>query len=187
MDSGRREITRLLEEHAAGRGEALELLVPIVYGELRRIAASRMRRERPDHTLQPTALVNEAWIRLAAAPGAKYESRSHFFGIAARLMRQILVDHARARSREKRGGDGLRVTVDETIAAVAPEVDVLALDEALDRLEATDRTAATVVELRYFGGLGIEEAADVLGVSAATVKRDWAVARAFLRREMGAE
>lgn len=186
MDDERRNITELLSDHAAGRSEALDLIVPLVYDELRRIAASRMRHERADHTLQPTALVNEAWMRLAAAPDARFENRAHFFGIAARLMRQILVDHARGRGRDKRGGDQVRVTLDESVAVSGPEVDLLSLDAALERLAATDTTAARVVELRYFSGLGIEETATVLGVSPATVKRDWAVAKAFLRREMRA-
>ena len=184
MENGPSEVTRLLAAHRGGDFDALERLLPIVYAELKRLAAGRLRRERPGHTLQPTALVHEAYIRLAGG-GPRFENRAHFFGIAARVMRQVLVDHARASGREKRGGDRVRVTLrDEAVGAGEREFDLVALDEALERLAARDAGAAHVVELRYFAGLSIEETAEALGISPATVKRDWAVAKAFLRREL---
>jgi RNA polymerase sigma factor (TIGR02999 family) len=156
-----------------------------VYGELRRVAAAYLRRERPGQTLQPTALVNEAYVRLAGQH-PRFQNRAHFCAIAANAMRQILVESARARHARKRGGGAPRVTLDEGLAA-APEstVDLAALDEALERLAALDAQQARIVELRFFGGLSVEETADALGISPATVKRHWAVARAWLARELG--
>jgi RNA polymerase sigma-70 factor, ECF subfamily len=158
-------------------------LMPLVYDELRRIAAGYIRRERPGQTLQATALVNEAFVRLASEQPRSFANRQHFVAIAALSMRQILVQRARARKAAKRGGAPDRVTLDEgLVSAEPPGVDVLALDEALTRLAALDREQARIVELRYFGGLTVEETADVIGVSPATVKRQWAMARAWLKR-----
>jgi RNA polymerase sigma factor (TIGR02999 family) len=179
------EISRLLEEHRAGNPDAVNRLTPQLYDELRRIAAYYMRGERPDHSLQPTALVHEAYLRLVGQDDLHWESRAHFFAIAARAMRNILVDRARARGSAKRGGDVARVPLDEVEALVgAPDLDYLALDAALDALERVDPQQCRVVELRYFAGLGIEETADALGVSPATVKRDWAMAKVWLRRRI---
>jgi RNA polymerase sigma factor (TIGR02999 family) len=167
------------------RKEALDRLLPIVHGELRRIASAYLRRERPEHTLQPTALVNEAYLRLAERGEVEWESKTHFLAIAANVMRQILVDHARARRAEKRHGDRVQVQLDE--ALVVPferDLDLVWLDNALDRLAALDPQLARVVELRYFGGLTTKEIAEVLGVSTATVEREWATARGWLRREL---
>jgi RNA polymerase sigma-70 factor (ECF subfamily) len=159
--------------------------MPLVYAELRRTAARYLRRERSGHTLQPTALVHEAYVRLIDQRDVQWQNRAHFLGFAAQVMRHILVDHARAHSAGKRGGGAARVTLSE--ALVVPEerdVDLVALDDALTALAALNAQQARAVELRYFGGLSIEEAAEVLGVSTATVRRDWTVARAWLRREM---
>jgi RNA polymerase sigma factor (TIGR02999 family) len=162
--------------------------MPLVYDELRRLAAGYLRRERPGQTLQPTALVNEAFVRLSQERGKPFESRTHFLAIAALSMRQILVQRARARHAEKRGGGADRITLDESIAGASPPadegVDVLALDEALTRLAALDPQQAKIVELRYFGGLTIEETGDTLAISPATVKRQWNLARAWLRTQM---
>lgn len=180
-----RELTRLLVDWGNGDEAALERLMPLVYDELRRLARHYMRRERPGHTIQPTALVNEAYLRLVEQQNVPWQSRAHFFGIASRLMRQILVDYARARNYRKRGGGGQQVSLSEAAGAVGGRAaELLALDEALVSLAALDEQQARVVELRYFGGLTIEEAAEVLGVSHATVERDWRAARAWLRREM---
>ena len=158
-------------------------LMPLVYDELRRIAAGYIRRERPGQTLQATALVNEAFVRLAAEQPRSFANRQHFVAIAALSMRQILVQRARARKAAKRGGAPNRVTLDEGLVSTEPRgVDVLALDEALTRLAALDSEQARIVELRYFGGLTVEETANVVGVSPATVKRQWAMARAWLKR-----
>jgi RNA polymerase sigma factor (TIGR02999 family) len=168
--------------------KAVAELMPLVYDELRRLAAGYLRRERPGQTLQPTALVNEAFVRLSQERGKPFQNRTHFLAIAALSMRQILVQRARARHAEKRGGGAERITLDESIAR-APQpsdagVDVLALDEALTRLAALDPQQAKIVELRYFGGLTIEEAAEALEISPATVKRQWTIARAWLRSEL---
>lgn len=174
----------LFRRWRAGDEEALHRLLPLVYEELRRVARRHLRRERPDHTLQTTALVNEAYLRLIDQGAAEVEDRCHFVALASHLMRQILVDHARARLAKKRDG-GCRVTLAEDVPAAAPgEIDVLAVDDALDRLAVLDAQQARVVELRYFGGLSIRETSEVLGVSEATVKRDWATARAWLHREI---
>jgi RNA polymerase sigma factor (TIGR02999 family) len=163
-------------------------LFPLVYAELRRIAAREMRRERPGRTLQTTALVHEAYLRLLKDASLSFESRAHFLGIAARAMREILIEHARGRGARKRGGGAVRLTLDELSAPVAaPSVDVLALDEALQRLARLDERHARVVELRYFGGLSVEETAAALDLSPATVKRAWTLARAWLYRELAGE
>ena len=170
-----------------GDEHALATLVPLVYDELRRLAAGYLRRERPGHTLQPTALVHDAYIRLLQDSSLSWQSRAHFFGIAARSMRQILIERARARAAVKRGGDRVRVTFDPglIVAAPADPIDLESLDAALTRLAAVDGDLARLVEVRFFGGLSIEEAAEALGVSPATVKRRWALARAWLARELG--
>jgi RNA polymerase sigma factor (TIGR02999 family) len=179
-------ITHLLREWSDGDERALEELTPLVYEELRHQAARYLRRERPGHTLQTTALINEAYLRLIDAKDVKWQSRTHFFAIAANLMRRILVDHARKRDAEKRGGAQMRVTLTDVFAASEDSnVDLLAIDEALERLEKLDSQQARVVELRFFSGLTVDETATVLGVSPKTVKRDWSVARAWLRREIG--
>jgi RNA polymerase sigma factor (TIGR02999 family) len=167
------------------RGDAPDLLVTQLYQELRRLAAGCLRRERPNHTLQPTALVNEAYLRLAAQSQPAWNGRAQFLGVASHLMREILVDYARTRNRAKRGGGLAPICIEDAgELAAAPEVDLMALDEALDALERIDAQQRQIVELRYFGGLSIEEAAQVLGVSPATVKRDWRMARAWLHREL---
>ena len=158
-------------------------LLPLVYDELRRIAAGYIRRERPGQTLQATALVNEAYVRLSAEKTRPFANRTHFVAIAALSMRQILVQRARARKAAKRGGEPKRITLDEGVMrSEAPSVDILALDEALTRLAALDPELAHIVELRYFGGLTVEETAETIGISPATVKRQWAMARAWLKR-----
>jgi RNA polymerase sigma factor (TIGR02999 family) len=179
-------ITHLLKEWSAGDQLALDRLTPLVYEELRQLATRYMRRERPGHTLQTTALIHEAYLRLIDANDVNWQSRAHFFAIAAKLMRRILVEHARRRDAHKRGGSVIRLPLDETLAvADETDVDLLAIDEALNRLAAVDPQQARVVELRFFSGLSVEETAAALGVSPKTVKRDWSVARAWLRREIG--
>jgi RNA polymerase sigma factor (TIGR02999 family) len=177
----------MLANVAAGDPDAAASLFALVYDELRRLAASALRRERPDHTLQATALVHEAYLRLADEPDARWENRAHFLAVAAQAMRRILVDHARGRNAQKRGGGDVRRSLDGLegiVAAEGPEVDLLALDEALGRLAVFDPRQARVVELRFFGGLTVEETAAVTGLSDRTVKREWQMARAWLRREM---
>jgi RNA polymerase sigma-70 factor, ECF subfamily len=181
-DSTSHDVTELLERLDAGDPTAPERLLSVVYSELRALAASQMRGERPEHTLQPTALVHEAWLRLVPERDGAWKNRSHFFGIAAQAMRRVLLDHARARGRHKRAG-GERVEFGDVPATLGPErVDVIAVNDALQQLEALDPRAAKVVEARFFGGLSVEETAEALGVGPATVKRDWAFARAFLQR-----
>jgi RNA polymerase sigma factor (TIGR02999 family) len=180
------QVTRLLAEASAGKREALEALLPLVYDELRRRAAAYMKHERPGQTLQATALVHEAYLRLMKEPNTRWQNRAHFCAIAANSMRQILVERARARGRVKRAGNQQRITLSDTLAAPEPPdaVDVEELDAALTRLAQLDAELARLVELRFFGGLSIEETAEVLGISTATVKRRWATARAWLKREM---
>ena len=180
------DVTALLLAWRAGDADAGERLLPMVYHELHRQAQRAMRREDGAHTLQATALVHEAYLRLVDQRRVEWKSRAHFFGVAAQAMRRVLVDHARGRLAEKRGGALQRVTLGDADARAAgdPDLDVLALHDALERLAAIDPDQARLVELRYFGGLGIDETAEALGVSAATVKREWAVARAWLRREL---
>lgn len=168
----------------AGDTDALHRLLPLVYEELRRLARRHLRAERADHTLQTTALIHEAYLRLVDQGQAEVRDRCHFIGLTSHLMRQILVDHARARLAKKRDG-GCRITLAEDLAVAEPrEIDVLAIDDALRRLAALDPQQARVVELRYFGGLSIRETSEALGISEATVKRDWATARAWLHREI---
>ncbi len=179
-------ITHLLQEWNAGDPQALNRLTPLVYEELRHQAARYLRQERHGHTLQTTALIHEAYLRLVDVKDVPWQSRAHFFAIAANLMRRILVDHARRRDADKRGGSQIRVPFDEAFGSVNEiDVDLLAIDEALSRLETIDPQQARVVELRFFSGLSVDETAAALGVSPKTVKRDWSVARAWLRREIG--
>jgi RNA polymerase sigma factor (TIGR02999 family) len=180
----REEISRLLERWAGQDAEARDALLPIVYDELHRLAHHYMRIERAGHTLQTTALVNEAYIRLVDVDRMQWRDRAHFFAIAATMMRRILVDHARAHARDKRGGGVVMTSLDEDVAAPSRDVDVIALDEALERLGRIDERQARLVELRYFTGLTIEEAAEALGLSAGTLKREWAIAKAWLYREL---
>jgi len=181
-----RNITHLLKEWSEGDQQALDELTPLVYEELRQQAARYLRKERPNHSLQATALINEAFLRLIDVKDVQWQNRAHFFAIAANLMRRILVDHARRRDAEKRGGSQVCLTLDEGLAwANEPDVDLLAIDEALDRLAIIDEQQARIVELRFFSGLTVEETATALGVSPKTVKRDWSVARAWLKREIG--
>jgi RNA polymerase sigma factor (TIGR02999 family) len=180
------DITALVQASSGGDAEALDRLVQAVYPELRNIASRYFRRERPDHTLQCTALINEAYLRLAGSGGKKWNDRAHFFGFAARVMRGILVDHARARSTDKRGGGAVSLTLsDGRVPTTAPDVDVLDLHSALEELDRLDPVQGRVVELRYFGGLSIEETAEVMGVSPSTVKREWVLAKTWIRRRMG--
>jgi RNA polymerase sigma factor (TIGR02999 family) len=178
-------LATLLDRARQGEPAAVEEFVPVLYHELRRIAARSLRRERPGQTLQPTALVHEAYLRLLRDEDRSFQNRAHFLAIAARSMREILVEHARARGAQKRGGHRQRVTLDEDVAAGQPrDVELVALDAALERLEQVDATHARIVELKFFGGLTNEETAEALGVSPATVKRGWAMARAWLFREL---
>jgi RNA polymerase sigma-70 factor (ECF subfamily) len=182
------EITDLLAAWSGGDRAALDRLLPLVYAELRRVAARRLARERAGHTLVPTALVHEAYLRLVEQHSAQWQGRAHFFGVAAELMRRILVDHARARAAAKRGAGQTLVSLDaarEPRGPGAPDVDVLALNAALDRLAELDPRQARIVELRYFGGLSVDETALILDLSPATVKRAWTMARAWLFRELG--
>jgi RNA polymerase sigma factor (TIGR02999 family) len=183
--ASRHDVTTLLLRWRDGEKDALDRLVPIIYADLRRMARSRLRAERDGHSLQTTALVHEVYLRLVDADRITLENRAHFFAVAARLMRQILVDHARHRDAEKRGGDVTMVGLSDA-APAAPEtgVDILALDEALDALTTLDERLCRVVELKFFGGLTIEETAMALDVSRATVERDWAAARAWLYDRM---
>jgi len=186
-ESGRStaRITQLLIAWSDGGREALDQLLPLVYDELRRIAARYLRHEPDGHTLQPTALVHEAYVRLVDQRRVRWRNRAHFYGVAAQMMRRILVDHARTRRAEKRGAGWERVPlVEDATAAASVDVDVLALDEALQRLAAFDAQQERIVELRYFGGLTIDEVAEVIGVSAATVVREWTIAKAWLRTEL---
>ena len=178
-------ISVLLSEVSKGNREAEAQLMTQVYGELRRLARHYMRSERANHTLQPTALVNEAYLQLIGQPGASWQSRAHFFAAAAQLMRHILVDHARAHRAGKRGGEQQQVTLDENVlSSETASIDVLALHEALERLAQLDARQARVVELHFFGGLTFDEIAYVLETSERTVKRDWTMARAWLRLEL---
>ena len=182
------EVTQLLRAWREGDEAALEQLLPLVEAELRRLARGYMGRERKDHTLQPTALVNELFLRLTDARQVRWQDRAHFLGISARLMRRILVDHARSRGYRKRGGGAEHVTLDEAmLVSPQPAVDVVALDRVLESLAGIDARKSRVVELRFFGGLTVDETAEVLDVSADTVKRDWRLARLWLLRQLKAE
>ena len=182
------DVTELLRAWSDGDDGALERLVPLMEAELRRLARGYMGRERQEHTLQATALVNEAFLRLTDAQRIRWHDRAHFLGISARLMRRVLVDHARRRGYQKRGGGAQRVTLHEGLAASPdPAFDVLALDRALEVLEKDDPRKSRIVELRFFGGLSVEETAQLLRVSPDTVKRDWRLAKLWLLRELEGE
>lgn len=179
------EVTRLLQEWRGGDRTALDRLTPLVYGELRKLAHQYMSRQQPGHTLQTTALIDEAYLRLVEQQDKEWQGRAHFIGVAARAMRQIVVDYARQKSSAKRGGAAYRVTLDEgAVASSERSADLVALDESLEALAELHPRRARVVELRHFGGLNNREAAEVLGVSEATVERDWRFARAWLYREL---
>ena len=188
MDRSPAAVASLVDGARQGDEQALATLVPIVYDELRRLAASYLRRERPGQTLQATALVHDVYLRLLQDSRLSWQNRAHFFGIAARSMRQILIERARARHAAKRGGDRVRVTFEPgLIVAAGDSIDVEALDDALTRLAAQDPELARVVEVRFFGGLSIEETAETMGISPATVKRRWTLAKAWLARDLGRE
>ena len=183
--AGDESVTALLAQLSGGNREAEARLAPQVYNELRRMASRHMRRERAGHTLQATALVNEAWLRLVDAPHMSWQNRAHFFAVASTHMRQILVDHARRRQAGKRGGVQQQITlVEPLLAAPADSIDVFALHELLEHLKTFDARASRIVELHFFGGLSFEEMALVLDVSVRTVKRDWSMARAWLHSEL---
>ena len=185
MDRLSAEVTRLLQQWSSGQEQALDRLMPQVHAELRKLAARYLRKERASHTLQPTALVNEAFLKLVDQRSVKWQNRAHFFGIAAQAMRRILVDHARAHGAGKRGGGDRRVSLDDVLAISGTvDIDVLALDEALTRLAAIDPQQSRIVELRYFGGLTMEETAEVMQISPATVGREWRMAKAWLFAEL---
>jgi RNA polymerase sigma factor (TIGR02999 family) len=186
IDDAPADVTRLLQALNDGQPGALDALMPVVYSELHRLAKASLRRERPDHTLQATALVNEAYVRLAGQTRMRWQNRAQFFGTAAQFMRRILVDHARDRCAAKRGAGAPHLELDEAILATQERgIDLLALDAALEHLEQLDARQSRLVVLRFFGGLTIEEAAEVLEISLATAKREWATARMWLRRELG--
>lgn len=178
-------VTQLLIELSNGDRDAVDILLPVIYDELRKLAANYLRRERPDHTLQPTALVHEAYLRLVDQTRVNWQNRAHFFGVAAQIMRRLLVDHARKHNAEKRGQDFQKLSLDENIdRPIERSAELIALDDALKALAAFDGQKARIVELRYFGGLTVEETADVLGVTPITVKRHWRLAKAWLYGEM---
>lgn len=180
-----KSVTQMLIDWSQGRTEVLEELIPVVYQELHRLAQRQLRQERPGHTLQTTELVHEAFLRLVDQRRVQWQNRAHFFAIAAQLMRRILANHARDRQRLKRGGGRTKLTLQEdVVGAAAREVDLVALDDALDALAALDAQQSRIIELRYFGGLTIEETAHVLEVSPATVKNKWTLARTWLHREL---
>ena len=179
------DVTQLLAAVAAGDTSAVDSLLPIVYAELRRRAGSLMRRERADHTLQPTALVHEVFLQLVNQDRVEWQGRAHFFAVSSQLMRRILVDHARSRGRDKRGGGAPRISLDEGLGlTVHRDADVVAVDEALKRLAEVDERQARIVEMRFFGGLSVEEVAAVMGVSKRTVEGEWTMIKAWLRREL---
>ena len=182
------DVTQLLADWSQGDRAALDRLVPIVYEELRQLARRELRRERPDHTVQPTALVNELFLRLVAQHAASWQNRAQFFAVCAQLMRRVLVDHARARVAAKRGGKSPRVTLDAALdVAAAPDLEILAVDRALTCLDELDPKQARLVELRFFSGMTVEETAHVLGCSPRTVKREWRLARAWLFGQLKAD
>ena len=184
---GAPNVTRLLLELSGGNRAVVDELTPMVYQELKRIAGAQLRNERPGHTLQATALVHEAYIKLIDQRDVSWQNRAHFFGIAAQMMRRILLDYAKSKLRAKRGGGAHKTSLDEALVVAEDRAsDLVRIDEALTRLEALDARQAKVVELRFFGGLTVEEAAEALGISAPTVKREWAMAKAWLHRELSA-
>jgi RNA polymerase sigma factor (TIGR02999 family) len=186
MDRASADVTRLLQAWSNGQTQALDRLVPHIHSELRKLAASYLRKERPDHTLQPTALVNEAFLKLIDQRAVKWQNRAHFFGIAAQAMRRILVDHARAHAAGKRGDGARKLPLEDAILiGGSVDIDLLALDEALTRLASIDPQQSRIVELRFFGGLTMEETAEVMHISPATVGREWRMAKAWLYAEIG--
>jgi RNA polymerase sigma factor (TIGR02999 family) len=176
------EVTRLLDDWGKGDRSALDKLFPLVQAELRRIAGRQMSQERPGHTLQATALVNEAYLRLAGQEGFEWQSRSHFYAVCAQVMRHILIDHARARARDKRGGDAIQVSLNEAELIGEKADDFIALDDALNVLERVDPQKSKIVELRYFAGLSVEQTAEVMNISERTARREWQRAKAWLYR-----
>lgn len=188
MTDDKAQVTELLVRFQKGDGIALKELFPIVYDELRRIAAGYMKRENPGHTLQATALVNEAYFRLVDQKAVQWQNRAHFYGVAAQIMRRILCDHARARHAEKRGGDAARLSLDEALDLGVDQgtPDLMALDVALNKLAELSERQAKVVEMRFFAGLSVEEVAEALNSSPATIKRDWTFAKAWLHKELTA-
>ncbi len=185
MDQSSHEVTQILRDWSGGDASAAERLMPLVYDELRRLARSYLRRERSDHTLQPTALVNEAYLKLVDQSRVSWQDRHHFFGIAAQMMRRVLVDHARANAAEKRGGQRDKVPLDEAIVPTRERAaELVELDDALQRLTDVFPRKGKVVELRFFGGFSVEESAEILGVSDKTVMREWESAKLWLYREM---
>jgi len=179
------DVTVLLKAWGDGDDRALEELLPLVEAELRRLARGYMTRERRGHTLQTTALINEAFMRLTGARGVRWQDRAHFLGISARLMRRVLVDHARARGYQKRGGGAFKTTLNEALVVTpAPSLDLVALDRALEKLATVDLRKSRVVEMRFFGGMSVEETAEALHVSTDTIKRDWRLAKLWLLREL---
>jgi RNA polymerase sigma factor (TIGR02999 family) len=185
MDSVREDVTRLLAEVGSGSQDAVEKLVPLLYSELRRLARHYLRRERPNHTLQATALVHEAYLRLVDQKGVQWKNRGHFFAVAAQQMRRILVDYSRRRQAAKRGASKPGSLDEVALISDDRTAEIVVLDEVLLKLAALDAQQGRVVELRFFGGLSVEETAEVLSISPATVKREWALAKAWLAREMG--
>lgn len=183
---GAHDITQMLQQWCDGKKEILDELLPLIYSELRRQAARHLRRERKDHTLQTTALIHEAYLKLVDQRKVKWESRTHFFAIASQAMRRILVDYARTRMRVKRGGDDIKLSLEAArpLATNERSVDLIALDEALTRLALLDQQQSRVVELRYFSGLSLEETAAILHISRATAAREWNMAKAWLHREL---
>jgi RNA polymerase sigma factor (TIGR02999 family) len=188
MPADSTEINLLLDQYRDGQTEGFETLMTLVYDDLRKLAAWQIQSERPDHTLQPTALVHEVYLKLAAQKPVEWQNKAHFFALAAQIMRHILVDYARTRQREKRGGPQTRIALEAALNLGSPsDPELIALDDALKALAKKDARKSLVVELRYFGGLSIEEAAEALGVSSTTVRREWTMAKAWLHREMRQE
>jgi RNA polymerase sigma factor (TIGR02999 family) len=185
MPADSTEINLLLDQYRDGQTECFETLMALVYDDLRKLAGWQLQSERPDHTLQPTALVHEVYLKLAAQNPVEWQNKAHFFALAAQVMRRVLVDYARTRQREKRGGHRTRIALEDALDLSPPsDPDLIALDEALNALAEKDPRKSLIVELRYFGGLSIEETAEALGVSATTVRREWTMAKAWLRHEM---
>lgn len=188
MAASPQEVTQLLIDWRSGDQSALDKLMLLVYDELHALARRYMKQERGDHTLQTTALVNEAYLKLVGGQTPDWQNRAHFFGVAAQVMRHLLIDHARSKRYARRGGSTVRITLDDNVAASPGEsIDLLALDEVLDRLDAIDERKRRIVELRYFSGLSVEETAEVLGLSVITIKREWLKAKAWLYRELNQE
>jgi RNA polymerase sigma factor (TIGR02999 family) len=186
--SSQQDVTQKLQAWSEGNRDALDELIPIVYDELHKQASRYLKQERTGHTMQTTSLINEAYMKLVEHKDMRWQNRAHFFAIAATLMRRILIDHARTKYRDKRGGDDIKLPLEEAAELAATDennIDLITLDEALTRLAEIDEQAARVVELRYFADLNIEETAEVLHISPATVKRDWQTAKAWLRHELG--